>query len=300
MITAVFFIGAISITFFIPKKYRAYGVVYPTNSNSIKETAVNPDFGFEIQADRLIQLFESKQMKDKIVEDFDLISYYELDTNSDGWRYKLAKNYSGDITFSRTRYLSVVIQANMKDPDLASDIVNTAMEYIDTIRKEMYLSNIRLLMSDYKEKIEIQQKKVNELFDSISTISESGSPSLLTDVRASQIEERQRSGKRMDGDAVILEKIKKNPSLSLERVVDIYYRELEILNMLLADANATEQLIELPFPKVYPVVTAVSDRKKVSPSFTTHGIIGLLIGFFLSLTWIVLRARLRDVLKEVR
>lgn len=126
-ITLLFFVASIIITLLIPKKYNAYGVVYPTSSNSIKEVSKNMYFGYEFQADRLIQLFESQKMKDKIIEKYDLINYYELDKDTDDWRYLLNKNYDENIDFKRTKFISVSIEATMKTPEMAANIVNTMM-----------------------------------------------------------------------------------------------------------------------------------------------------------------------------
>ena len=67
--TLTFFAVAIAITFFIPKRYAAHAVVYPTKSNSIKTMVFDADFGFEIHADRLIQLFESDEVKKNLVKE---------------------------------------------------------------------------------------------------------------------------------------------------------------------------------------------------------------------------------------
>ena len=73
VLTLVFFLLAIGVTFLTPKKYASFGVIYPTKSNSIKEVVRSSDFGFEIQADRLIQLFESDRVKKTMIKEFDLV-----------------------------------------------------------------------------------------------------------------------------------------------------------------------------------------------------------------------------------
>lgn len=298
--TAVFVLAAVIITFFIPKKYVAFGVVYPTNSNSIRDIAGNPDFGFEIQADRLIQLFESKEMKDNIVERFNLIDYYELDTAVAGWRYDLSKNYSTDITFSRTRYLSVAIQARMRDPKLAADVVNTLIHYIDTIRENTYLSNIRLLVDDYESKQKDQEKIVDDIFTELITLDVPSQQNRMTQTRLSQIEERERSGTQGEGDALIKRKLMENPSYQLERLLDKYYDELGVLNGLKAEKRTAEKALDLPFPKVYKLVTAEVDRKKVSPSFLMNGLIGLLLGLFFSVAFVVIQSRWKEVMRQIK
>lgn len=299
-ITGLFFMGALLMTAFIPKRYIAFGVVYPTNSNSIRDIAANPDFGFEIQADRLIQLFESQDVREKIVNEFKLIDYYKLDTTSDGWKFALNKNYSKDISFSRTKYLSVAVQAKMKDPQLAADVVNRLISYIDTVRKNMYLSNIRLLADDCEMKVEEQEEKVAVLLRNIMESSYPSKANKISENRLKVIEERRKSGATQDGEGLISRKLMENPSYEIEILIDKYYEELGILNHLKADLRKAMQPLELPFPNIYRISSAEVDRKKVSPSYFVNGLIGLFLGLILSLTGVVLINRYHSLLESMR
>ena len=101
-------------TFLIPKEYVSSATVFPTNVNTLELTIDNPQFGYDIEADRLIQLLSSKEVKDSIVRIFDLISYYDLDTTNKTWGDDLKKKYYSDIQFSRTPSMSVIISAQTK------------------------------------------------------------------------------------------------------------------------------------------------------------------------------------------
>lgn len=299
--TLVFFIGAITITFFIPKKYMAYGVVYSTNSNSIKDVVKNPSFGFDVQADRLIQLFESEGMKKKIIKEFDLINYYELDTTSKGWIYTLNKNYSQDINFNRTRYLSVAIQANMKSSQMAADIVNRLIELIDTVRQEVFNTNSDVLLDTYKQKVEKQKGTVSKLLVQIYESEKSkGKANRLSDNRLKQIEERQKNGNTIKGDELIKDLLTSNYTLKKEELINEYYHELGILNRLKSEYTSIKETVELPFPSIYKVSSAEADEKKVSPSLTVNAILGLVIGLLFSITLVIVPARLKEILNQVK
>lgn len=300
IIMGLFIAGAAGVTFLIPKKYIAYGVVYPTNSNSIKDIAENPDFGFEAQADRLIQLFESEKMRNAIIEKFDLITYYDLDTTNEGWHYDLSKNYTDDIHFSRTKYLSVAIEAKMKDPKLAADVVNALMNKIDSLRAELFRENLVRLEKEYERKIPAQEGLVDSLLGAIQLLEEEPGARIFAERRLKQIEQAEEDGSFQYGDMLIKEKLRNHPGFVLEKTIEAYYRELGILNTLKDDEKKTRDAIELPFPNVYKISEAEIDRKKVSPSLKTNVLLGGFLGLLSALAFVILTAQWKSLRKRLQ
>ena len=195
---------AVGVTFFIPKKYTSSGIVFPTNSNSMKDVANSTFFGYEFQADRLIQMFQSQKMKETIVKRYDLINYYEIDTNSKNWRYSLSKNYNADISFKRTKFISVELSVTMKSPELACDIANTMMSYIDTIRKEILYENIYALQNDLSYKIAKNQPIVDSLLYLLSNEKKMAKPNQLAQNIVSKLEENNKNGNLSLGDEIVI------------------------------------------------------------------------------------------------
>lgn len=291
---------AVVVSFFIPKKYVSFGVIYPTNSNSIEAIVKNPDVGFEVQADRLIQLLDSKAMRDHVIDKFNLINYYELDTSNPAWHGKLIENYSDDISFSRTPYLSVVIRAELKDPELCAAVVNDIIGYIDTLRKDLYQENIIRLNDDYRVKLALQEEKVKEALMTIDQLDGPKQPNDLSRKRLVQLEERERNGESLDGDGIIKSKLQLSPSYQLESAIDNYYFELGVYNEMKSAAIETSNALELPFPNVYVISSGEVDRKKVSPSYSTNGVLGLLVGLFFSIAYFFLKDRWSEIKAKIQ
>jgi capsular polysaccharide biosynthesis protein len=44
------------VTFFIPKEYTSSGIIYPPSSTSSDNSIDFPNFGYDVEADRLIQI----------------------------------------------------------------------------------------------------------------------------------------------------------------------------------------------------------------------------------------------------
>lgn len=278
LFSIVFAIIAVGVTFFIPKKYTATGIVFPTNSNSMKDVANSTFFGYEFQADRLIQLFESQKMKETIVKRYDLINYYEIDTNSKNWRYYLNKYYSEDISFKRTKFISVELKVIMKSPELASNIANTMMSYIDTIRKEILYENVYALQNDLSNKVFDHQMIVDSLLFLLSNKKKTTKPNQLAQNIVSKLEENNKNGNLGLGDEIIINAAKNNYTFKTAKAINEYYTQLSILSNLKKELVVLTEKTSMPFPRIYRVQNAIADYKKTSPSFLLNMILGLLIG----------------------
>ncbi len=280
---------AVGVTFFIPKKYTSSGIVFPTNSNSMKDVANSTFFGYEFQADRLIQMFQSQKMKETIVKRYDLINYYEIDTNSKNWRYSLSKNYNADISFKRTKFISVELSVTMKSPELACDIANTMMSYIDTIRKEILYENIYALQNDLSHKIAKNQPIVDSLLYLLSNEKKMAKPNQLAQNIVSKLEENNKNGNLGLGDEIVINAAKNNYTFKTAKAINEYYHQLSILSNLKKELVQLKEKTSMPFPRIYRVQNAIADYKKTSPSFLVNLILGFLIGAIVTILFYSLK-----------
>lgn len=300
-IVLVFCSVAAIITFLTPKKFSAEGLVYPTSSNNIKEVAANPEFGFELQADKLIQLFESQEMQTKIVRQFDLINYYELDTTSIDWKFKLNKKFKNDFTFSRTKYLSIIISAKTKDPYLSANIVNSMINYVDTVRQNIFFENIITLQQSFSKQVTIHQATVDSLLLAVYYNNGEKTENPLVETALNQINYAKQTGEPKTGDEIIASAMLNNYSIALSKIVNEYTLALNQLNHYKLELAKTTETLTLPFPAIYKIKMAEVDLKKSSPSLFMNIIYGGLIGLLFSIIFISVKhnwARIKDSLTD--
>lgn len=293
--TILLFLLSITTTFFIPKEYTAIGIIYPTKSNSMKDVVNSPDFGYELQSDRLIQLLQSQRMQQMVVNNFSLISYFEIDTTEIGAKNTLQKKYSKSFSFDRTKFLSVEISANMKSPELAAKVVNSMISYIDTIRRDIFLENTLIWVNELEQKVIYQERIVDSLLLGVFNSNDLHEGNSLSKNKSIHIKSRQEDAIILRGDEVIKTALLNNYSIQLEKLINQYYMELGILNRFQSDLNFGKEKLSLPFPKVYTVAKAEVDDKKTSPSFLKNGIIGLVGGFILSVFFFLGQNKLRTI-----
>src|SRR3989344_3057434 len=167
---AAFVVSAV-IAFLMPPIYRSTAIVSPAATSTVSFSeqrnakASSMDFGEEEQAEQLIQILQSSNIRDKIVAEFDLQKHYEIDENDE------KKEYNENILFVRTRYGSIQIDVLDRDPVLAADIANKIVDLIDTVKNEMVAARTMPAFEINKRKrdqMEADRKAILDQLDSLA------------------------------------------------------------------------------------------------------------------------------------
>jgi uncharacterized protein involved in exopolysaccharide biosynthesis len=132
--------------FFIPPKYRSTVVLFPTSTNSISKTLLTDiqnykqdllQFGEEENAEQLLQILNSSKIRDRIVQKYDLMNHYDIDSSGQFKRTLLIKEYEGNIKYRRTENMAVEINVMDTDPIVASKIANDISALLDSVKIKM-------------------------------------------------------------------------------------------------------------------------------------------------------------------
>ena len=172
MITAVAAIAAIIYSLVIEEKFKSVVTLYPAMSNTVAFTdEVHPEqsaaqFGEEEQAEQMIQVLQSAEIRDKIVSKYNLLEHYNIDPNSSLKMTALIKTYSGNVSFARTKYGSVLIEVMDKDPKMAADIANDISTFYDGAKN-------RMINQRSGEALEVAEHERNKLKVEIEVIVDS-------------------------------------------------------------------------------------------------------------------------------
>ncbi len=104
--------------FFITPKFKSTAVVYPSNL---------VPYSTESPTEQMLQLFDSDDIRDQLISDFDLYNHYEVDTNS---KYPLTTLHGimrDNIKFDKTKFESVEITVWDTDPEIASRMIDSLL-----------------------------------------------------------------------------------------------------------------------------------------------------------------------------
>ena len=173
-----------SSSLFITPKYKSTLIMFPTTTSSISKAllATNnvqgkydiTEFGEEEQAEQMLQILNSDEIRSKVVEKYDLMNHYNVDSD-DQFKYtKLFKEYESNITFRRTEFMSVKVEVLDSDPQIAANIANDIGALVDTVKnrmqKERAMQGFKIVESEYLK----MNQEIQTMEDSLTKIREKG------------------------------------------------------------------------------------------------------------------------------
>ncbi len=147
---------------FITPKYKSVVIMFPTSTSSISKALLSESFGMkqdileigeEEQAEQLLQILNSNEIRTKVINWFSLLNHYGIDSNDKFRNTRLYREYEKNITFKRTEYMAVQITVLDKDPQLSADIANAIANLVDTVKNQMIreraMQGFRIVESEY-------------------------------------------------------------------------------------------------------------------------------------------------------
>jgi uncharacterized protein involved in exopolysaccharide biosynthesis len=147
---------------FITPLFRSEVVVFPSTTHSVS-IAVLPqnyptghdvmEFGDEQEAENLLQVLHSDEIRQRIIEKYDLMHHYRIADDSKFKYTALFKAYENRIDFKRTEFMSVVISVLDSDPDtaamIANDISDLLNEVKNRIKKERAIKGLQIVEREF-------------------------------------------------------------------------------------------------------------------------------------------------------
>ena len=184
ILTGTVSVISVVISLLITPLYLSTAIVFPAATSTVSFSeqriakASSMDFGEEEQAEQLIQILQSSRIRNRIVKKFNLFKHYEIEKNDNNKNYKLIKAYNEHFSYTRTRYGSIRIDVLDRDPILASQMANTIVKLIDTVKNEMISNRTRMAFEISQRKKIILEKERNVLLSKLDSLSELGVISL--------------------------------------------------------------------------------------------------------------------------
>lgn len=188
VVCAVALIGSAIVSYCIPERYKSTVVLYPANSTSVSQTLAADgttqkgllQFGENEEVEQLMQVLQSNDIRNRIIEKYNLIEHYGLDPDEKYLYTKLYDKYDDNVKISRTEYTSVIIEVLDESPDTAAMIANDISYLLDTVyarmQRERAYKALRIVEREYRE----QDATVKSIKDSLQYLSMLG----VIDVRS--------------------------------------------------------------------------------------------------------------------
>lgn len=171
------------ISLLIKNKYVSTVVMFPTSTNAVSKALISSQygvkddvmaFGEDEQAEQMLQVLNSNEIRTRIINKFNLIKHYDIDPDSKYKNTKLYETYNENISFNRTEYMAVEVKVIDEDPQMAADIANEIANLYDTVKnnlqKQRSLEGFRIVEGAYQE----LQNEINKKEDSLSILRSKG------------------------------------------------------------------------------------------------------------------------------
>jgi len=160
IITLLSGILAFAVTLFIKPMYRSTAIVFAPMYNSlmVENFDMKNDikrYGEEHETEQLLQILNSRDFKDTLVRQFNLIEHYGIDMRRKLWKSELYKALDNNIHIKRTQYGGISISVDDIDPQKAALIANAMVDKLDAFKnkidRERSIAAAELLRSQMKE-----------------------------------------------------------------------------------------------------------------------------------------------------
>lgn len=140
------------VSLLLTEYYRSTVVIFParTNSLTLNESSVRrgniSDFGEEEEAEQLLQIINSAELLERVIDKNNLYSHYNILEDDKYARSKIRHKYRSNVTAKRTKYNSIDISVVDVNPQMAANIANSISEFTDSVKNRMIRDRARTSM----------------------------------------------------------------------------------------------------------------------------------------------------------
>ncbi|MCB8994719.1 MAG: hypothetical protein H6538_03825 [Bacteroidales bacterium] len=155
---------SVIVSFTITPLFRSTVIMFPTTNASVSKNLLSDSYsgrtsiyeiGEEDQAEQLLQILNSEEIKNLIVAKYNLMEHYGIKPTEAYPKTKLNDAYRSNVRFRRTEYMSVLVEVYDKDPQMAADIANDISAFTDTVFSQMLkqraVDALKLVEEDYNQ-----------------------------------------------------------------------------------------------------------------------------------------------------
>lgn len=179
IITIAAAIASVIISLSITNLYKSQVVLFPAPNTSVSKYLLSDQyagrtgllaFGEEEQTEQMLQILQSDQIKNWIIQKYDLMNHYDIDSS---FKYKytvLDKKYKKYVKYRRTKYMSIVIEVLDKDPYMAANIANDISNLIDSTMRRIQRDRAYLAYKLVEQEYVDIQNHIQKMEDSLNVL----------------------------------------------------------------------------------------------------------------------------------
>ncbi len=140
--------------FFMRPIFKSFAVVYPSN--------IIP-YSDESPSEQLLQLLESSDIRNAVVQKYKLAAHYQIDTTSKSGLTNLIRAYQSNVEVKRTQFNSIEIIAFDTDPQIACDMVNEIIHQLNLKARSLQRSKTKEVLLIVSNQLQVKKKQVDSV-----------------------------------------------------------------------------------------------------------------------------------------
>lgn len=140
--------------FFIQPIYKSFTVVYPVN--------ISP-YSTESPTDQLFQMLLSDDLKDSLIERFNLVEHYKINTQTPHFYTRTLEELNENLSIASTRFESVKIVVYDNNPEVAFNMVNALLDLLNTKMRTIYRKQFNEVFDIVKTQMDLKKNELDSL-----------------------------------------------------------------------------------------------------------------------------------------
>lgn len=173
-----------AIALFIKPLYKSTAILYAPRTNAVSKTIMNNSnnnerldvrsYGIEEETEQMMQILHSRELKDAIADKYNLIEYYELDTNSKHLISKLYQDMGDNISIKRTQFGAISITVTDKCPQMAADLANGISDELDLMKNKIEYERANAAVKLIESQMNDVNCRLAEIADTVQILANHG------------------------------------------------------------------------------------------------------------------------------
>ena len=275
---------------FIKPMYKSTAIVYATHYNSM--LFYNEDmasdmkkYGEEYETEQLIQILQSREFKDTLVSQFNLIEYYGIDTLKKHWKSLLYKDLEDNIRIKRTQFGGISIAVDDPDPKHAAMLANAIVDKLDQFKGKIEQERAQAVCDLIQRQINEVHEKMVVVNDSVQKLADEGI--FIYDLQVERVIQQYATAlgqgnmagaQRLQKEIAKIAKLGPTSVVMREQLIYLVRRETQLKSLLWnAEMNASGLL-----PSKFVVEKAIPIDKKVYPKRSLFGLFSAMGAFIIT------------------
>ncbi|MCQ2272933.1 MAG: Wzz/FepE/Etk N-terminal domain-containing protein [Bacteroidales bacterium] len=172
------------VSFLIRPQYKSTAIIYAPRTNSVAKILLNEQtynerldmkaYAEEEGTEQMMEILNSREIKDILINKFDLYKHYEINPQAKYARTKIYKNLKSAVDIKRTQYGAIAINVQDRDPQIASDMANEITFLIDSIKHRIDNERAMAAYKALQQQLDSIDREVARIDDSLKMVMEYG------------------------------------------------------------------------------------------------------------------------------